>query len=141
MKTSQIFLKRFMLVMVGVIYFAFLNGCSVFMAAKQPGYKNLSVLTVGNRRADVVAELGAPVLSEEKDGKKKDVIVFRQGYSKGNKTSRALFHGVADIFSLGLWEIIGTPTEIIADGRDVRVEVFYDANENVEKVNYLQAKQ
>lgn len=122
---------------IGLICF---SGCSVFMATRQPDYKDLSVLEVGHHRADVVAELGKPLLSEEKEGKKIDVFAFTQGYSKGNKVSRAVFHGVADVFSFGLWEVIGTPTEAIANGKEIKVEVMYDQDDKVEKVNYLQNK-
>ena len=131
--------RKLSLVIIAVSLMS-LAGCSVFMATKQPDYKDLSVLDVGGDRSNVVAELGAPVLAEEREGKKVDVFVFKQGYSKGNKVGRALFHGVADVFSLGLWEVIGTPTEAIANGREMKAEVFYDQNNKVEKVNYLQAK-
>ena len=131
--------RKLSLVIIAVSLMS-LAGCSVFMATNQPDYKDLSVLDVGVDRSNVVAELGAPVLAEEREGKKVDVFVFKQGYSKGNKVGRALFHGVADVFSLGLWEVIGTPTEAIANGREMKAEVFYDQNNKVEKVNYLQAK-
>ncbi len=123
-------IKIWSLLLITMICF---SGCSVFMAAKQPGFKDLSILDVGHKRSDVIAELGAPVLTEEKDGKKKDVFVFTQGYSKGNKVSRALFHGAADFFSLGLWEVVGTPVEAVASGRKMKAEVIYDSNDNVEK--------
>lgn len=113
------------------------SGCSVFMAAKQPGKKNLSVLDVGTSRTLVIGELGAPEWTGEKDGKTKDIFKFVQGYSKGAKVGRAFFHGAADIWTLGLWEIIGTPTEMIASGNAIQVEVIYDSEERVESVNYL----
>lgn len=98
------------------------------------------MLEAGHARADVVAELGKPLLSEEKEGKKVDIFTFTQGYSKGNKVGRAVFHGVADVFSFGLWEVVGTPTEAIANGKEIKVEVLYDQDDKVEKVNYLQSK-
>ncbi|MFH1442040.1 MAG: hypothetical protein ABIH18_08395 [Candidatus Omnitrophota bacterium] len=107
------------------------------MAARQPDYKNLNVLSKGVPRCRVVAELGAPILTEEKAGKKVDVFAFKQGYGKGNKTARALFHAAADIWTLGLWEIIGTPAELIANGKKMQVEVIYNANDEVEQVSYI----
>ena len=118
----------------------FFSGCAVFMAAKQPPKKDLRVLEKGTSRSMVLAELGAPVTTDEKDGKKVDIFSFRQGYTTGVKTSRAVFHGLADIASLGLWEVVGTPTEIIASGKDIKVEVVYDQNEKVDQVNYLYLK-
>lgn len=106
-------------------------GCSVFMAAKQPKKKDLTVLNPGTARPLLIAELGAPIHTETKDGNKVDVFGFVQGYSTGAKTGRAVFHGAADVFTLGLWEVIGTPTEAALDGQDMAVQVTYDANDKV----------
>ena len=115
------------------------QGCSVFMAAKQPPKKNMNVLSAGTSRATVIAELGQPILTEiNPDGNKVDIFKFVQGYSKGVKASRALFHGVADFFTLGLWEVIGTPAESIANGTEVKVQVTYDANGRVLEISGLQ---
>ncbi len=113
------------------------SGCSVYMAAKQPGEKDLSVLKPGNHRSLLIAELGAPVWSGEKEGEKTDVFVFKQGYSAGARTARALFHGTADVFTLGLWEVISTPTEAYFSGSDVKVEVVYDSKELVKTARNL----
>ena len=107
------------------------SGCSVYMAAKQPGAKDLSVLNQGTHRSLVIAELGAPVWSGEKDGNKVDVFVFTQGYSTPAKTVRSLFHGTADVFTLGLWEVFSTPGEAIFSGTEMKVEVAYDEKDLV----------
>ena len=39
-----------------------------------------------------------------------------------------------------MWEVIGTPTEMIASGKDVKVEVVYDADDKVDQVTYLSLK-
>ncbi len=117
-----------------------LTGCSVFMAAKQPSQKNLGVLKVGTPRSLVVAELGAPIVTETKNGKRVEVFSFVQGYSAGNKAGRALFHGVADVFTLGLWEVVGTPTEGTFTGNNMAFEVTYDASDRVEIVVAIQKK-
>jgi hypothetical protein len=112
----------------------FFTGCSVVMATQQPSRKDFSVLTKGVDRSRVVAELGTPLTTEVKDGKRTDVFAVRQGYSTGSKVGRALFHGVADVFTLGLWEVVGTPVEAIASGTDVKVGVCYDKNDRVEEI-------
>ena len=63
-----------------------------------------------------------------------DVFQFVQGYSKGAKAARSIFHGVADVFTLGLWEIVGTPTELIASGTKLKVTVTYDDQQKVKTV-------
>ena len=131
---------RLSVVLVAVFVLVSLSGCSVFMAAKQPGKKDMSVLDVGRPRAEVIAELGSPQWSEEKDGARKDIFTFVQGYNTATKTGRALFHGAADVFTFGLWEVVGTPTEAIFNGKTMKVEVVYDATDHVKEVNYLNQK-
>ncbi|MFH1231477.1 MAG: hypothetical protein V1709_08295 [Planctomycetota bacterium] len=130
-------MQRFFCLLFAVTILLTQQGCAVFMAATQPDYKNMNVLEKGTPRANVVAELGQPVLTGEKNGKKSDVFSFVQGYGKGNKACRALFHGAADVFSLGLWEVIGTPAESIAKGRKTKVEVIYDSEDRVEQATFL----
>lgn len=74
------------------------------MATKQPGKKDLSLMTAGVPRGLIIAEFGAPVHSEKRDGATVEIFSFRQGYGKGSKTARAVGHGVADVFTLGLWQ-------------------------------------
>ena len=104
------------------------------MATQQPSRMDFSVLSKGVDRSRVVAELGAPLTTEVKDGKRTDVFSVRQGYSTGAKVGRALFHGAADFFTLGLWEVVGTPVEAIASGTIVKVGVNYDKNDKVEDI-------
>lgn len=117
------------------------TGCSVFMAAKQPRKMDLTLLRTGTARTRLLAEFGQPAWSETKDGKKVDMFSFRQGYSKAAKTGRALFHGVADVMTLGLWEVVGTPTEMIFDGTKMAYEVTYDAEDRVEKIKEVHPQQ
>jgi len=107
------------------------------MAARQPEYKNLNVLSKGAPRTRVIAELGRPLLTEERDGKRVDIFAFKQGYGRGNKAARMFFHAAADVWTLGLWEVIGTPAEAIAHGRNIKLEVTYDENDLVEDIKYI----
>lgn len=117
----------------------FCSGCSVFMAAKQPDKKNLDFFKVGTHRDLLVAEFGAPITSEIRDdGQKHEIFSFKQGYSTGVKTSRALFHGAADILTIGLWEVVGTPTESVFDGDKMVYSIRYDDKGLVDKVTVLQ---
>ena len=117
---------------------AILNfGCSVFMAAKQPSAKDVDLFKVGTSRSMLLAEFGAPTVSEVKNGKKCELYKFVQGYSTGVKTGRAVFHGVADFFTLGLWEVVGTPTEAVFSGDEMAYEVTYDENDRIELITAL----
>ena len=110
------------------------QGCAVFMAAKQPGKKNVNLFRIGTPRSMLLAEFGLPIVSEERNGKKYEIFKFIQGYSAGAKAGRAVFHGAADIFTLGLWEIIGTPTEGVFNGTEMAYEVSYDNDNRIDSV-------
>ena len=97
----------------------------------------MDLLQPGATRAQLIAEFGAPVLSEFKDGKRYEIFKFVQGYSTGAKASRAFLHGAANVATLGLWELIGTPTEITFSGDDVAFQVSYSENDVVEKVTAI----
>ena len=113
-------------------------GCAAVMAAKQPPKKDLSVFATGIPRNAIIAEIGAPVASEVKAGKRVEIFTFNQGYSTANRVSRTIFHGVADVATLGLWEVVGTPTEAAFDGKQKAFEVTYDHNDRAETIIQLQ---
>ena len=114
-----------------------LAGCSVAMAAHQPSRKDVSLFSHGVPRSLVVAEVGAPVTSETKEGKRVEVYAFTQGYSKAARVSRTIGHGAADVLTFGLWEAVGTPTEAVFNGKRIVYEVTYDATDRVEKAVVL----
>jgi len=111
--------------------------CSVAMAAHQPSKKDVALFGHGVPRNLIVAEVGAPVTSETREGKRVEVFAFTQGYSKAARVSRTIGHGAADVFTLGLWEVVGTPTEAAFNGKRVVYEVTYDATDRIEKVVVL----
>jgi hypothetical protein len=112
-------------------------GCSVFMAAKQPGLKNTDLFKVGTPRSMLLGEFGLPAVAEVKDGKKHEIYKFVQGYSGGAKAGRAFFHGAADVVTLGLWEVVGTPTESVFSGDEQAYEVEYDDADRIALVILL----
>jgi outer membrane protein assembly factor BamE (lipoprotein component of BamABCDE complex) len=125
-------LARAIACVAATIFVAGFSGCAAVKAARQPEKKNLGVLHEGTPRAQVIAELGAPTYTKPKpDGSVEDVFAFKQGYTKGVKMGRAFMHGAADVATGGLWEVVGIPAEIWADGTEVQVLVTYDQDERV----------
>ena len=123
------------LTFIVIIIFMFGQGCSVYMAANQPDKKDVSVFNTGTPRMHLIAEVGRPLYTDKKeDGTLTDTFVFVQGYSSDSKGGRAVFHTFADVLTAGLWEVIGTPIEAVADGTEVKVQVEYDANEKVQNI-------
>jgi hypothetical protein len=115
-----------------------ISGCSVFMAAKQPPKKNLSLFSPGTPRSLVIAEFGAPIDTKSaKSGEKIEVHKFVQGYSGGAKAARAIFHGAADVFTIGLWEVAATPIEGLANGTEMVYEVKYNSGDKVVEAKSL----
>lgn len=126
--------RRFLLTIQWLIWVMAVSGCSVFMAAKQPEKKDVDLLKEGVTRTQLISEFGAPVISEYKNGKRFEIFKFVQGYSTGTKAGRAFLHGAANVATLGLWELVGTPTEITFSGDDMAFQVQYDENDIVEEV-------
>ena len=114
-----------------------LNACSVYMASHQPTQKNEALFKVGTSRDILIAEFGVPATSGVQDGKKYEIYRFTQGYSQGAKTARALVEGTADVFTLGITEVISTPVEAMNDGSLRAYKVTYDGNDVVDQVTIL----
>lgn len=134
-------MKRFIIYLLLMVFCFSSSGCAVVMAARQPDKKNLDILHAGESRDRILAELGTPAASEiDKNGNKIDIFQFRQGYNTGTKAVRALVHGVADVFTLGLWEVVGTPAEAVFSGKDMAVKVSYDDSNKVKDITYLKGK-
>jgi hypothetical protein len=122
---------------IAVVVACTFSSCAVVMATRQPEKKDLALLNVGTPRSLVVAEFGAPIQSETKNGRRAEIFSFAQGYSKSARVSRAFAHGAADVLTAGLWEVVGTPTELAFDGRPMVALVTFDAGERVETVAML----
>jgi hypothetical protein len=109
------------------------QGCSVYLASHQPDKKDLTVLKRGTPRQDVAAELGAPIWSDDKNKDTVEIYKFKQGYSKSVKLGRTLFHAIADVASIGVWEIPGILIEKVGlHGTDTTAKVSYDAEGRVQ---------
>ena len=121
------------MVLCALLMFA-MPACSVFMAANQPPKKDLSILTAGTPRADVIERLGQPLSSRLVGSRRVDLYSIIQGYSKEARAARAFGHGVADIATSGLWEIAGTSAETHFDGKKISFEVTYNAEDRIERV-------
>ena len=114
-----------------------LTACATEQALNQPTKKNLSVLDIGTPRELVVLELGAPADSSIEDGVKIDLFSIVQGYSKGTRIARATGHLAAEIMTIGLWGLVGTPIEQSYNGTILGYKVYYNENDEVSKVEKL----
>lgn len=116
----------------------FVTGCSVGMAMSGKEQKDTSVVFPGAPRDVVVAKLGPPETStKDADGN----IVDSWLIVKGNAPSagRAAMHAGLDVFSLGLWEVIGTPVEMGAAHEErTRYIITYDKDNKIKDMKAIQ---
>ena len=102
-------------------------GCAASRALNQPDKKDYDVLRPGTNIDMVRAELGEPL----KSGRDRcDLFVFQEG-SSGWKYLRAMGYSILDVGTLALSEIVTNPLEASVGGRNVRMRVCYDAEQNV----------
>src|SRR5262245_40049333 len=109
----------------------FLVGCSVGMAMSGKEQKDTSIIFPGSPRDVVVAKLGPRETSTKNE---EGNIVDTWSITKGNAPSggRAAMHAGLDVFSLGLWEIVGTPLEMGAAHEDkTRYVITYDKDNKI----------
>jgi hypothetical protein len=106
------------------IFLLSLSACSTVMEANRPDPVDLSQFVIGEPRLNVVAEIGAPIASE-KDGKNScDVYkLYTDGPSGAGKGAIAAGEAVADVFTLGLAEVVLTPAEA-ATSSDKHTVIF-----------------
>lgn len=109
------------------------SACSIAWALKQPPPKDVEGLGIGSLRDHVIGRLGIPKLSEnDPQGRKQDMFEFQSGMHQFSKLRVIPYLG-ADIFTLGLAEIILWPMELTVM-KDATCQAFatYDASQNVE---------
>ena len=112
-----------------------MTGCSVFMAATGNPAPDLSILRVGADRGAVELQLGQPVQVATNPSTGDTTAVYEYWTGDDPSAGRAVFHGVMDVLTLGIWEAVGTPTEAIASGEKHTVTVFYGTSYRVVSVN------
>ena len=88
-------------------------GCSVYMESNRPTPVNLAEYESGQSRESVIGRLGAPAGSTQYPGGDSCDLyrVYTKGYGTGGKVAAAVVESAADVFTLGLAEVVLTPTE------------------------------
>jgi hypothetical protein len=109
------------------------SACSIAWALKQPPPREIEGLGVGSSRDQVVGRLGVPKLSEtDMQGRKQDMFEFQSGMHQLSKLRVIPYLG-ADIFTLGLAEVILWPIELtVMKDATCQALATYDGSQNVE---------
>jgi len=90
-----------------------LSGCSVYMESTRPTPVDLATFHPGDSRTSIVEQFGAPVTTTyDARWKSCDLyLLYITGYGDAGKLPIAIAEGAADVFTLGLAEIVLSPTE------------------------------
>ena len=105
------------------------SGCSVLMAANRSSYRgDVSVIQDGVSRSNVIAELGQPdsFSKTESGGYDDRYTLDPDAHRTWLRTGTVLFHLGADVMTLGLWELVGTPYELAVRDRAVTYHLAYN---------------
>ena len=110
-----------------------LTGCSVGMAAHGYPEPDLSVLRVGASRGEVELQ-PFTALKQTTDDRGYTTVVYEYHIGGEGSAGRAVGWAIADVLTLGLAEIVGTPVEAFV-GEKYTVTVSYDQDARVASVN------
>jgi hypothetical protein len=101
-----------------------MTGCAANMAANGQNGPELSLVSQEKSRQEVERHLGVPIKILKLNGGQ--YIATYDVHAKTEPSlARAAAHGALDVFTIGLWEVIGGPAEIYL-GRRVLVSARYD---------------
>ena len=114
------------------------SGCAVVMSAKKRG-TSMTKVRESRTRASLLANDGVEIITTKKDEKGKLIYEDLMVEKPTGSTARAVGHGVLDVFTLGIWEVVGTPVEgHMTKKSSTPIRVYYDENENITKIELLQ---
>lgn len=128
MSRSVLLAIRFLSALSPIIF----SGCAVYMAAKGRPEPIALGTVIGEDRNKMITSFGPPKESVDSDGGRVEVYEYKSGTQPA--PWRAVVHGILDLSSLGLWEVVGTPIEMAQSGKE-RITVEYDESGKV--VNIL----
>jgi hypothetical protein len=92
-----------------------ISGCSVYMEATRPTPIDQEKFHPGDSRTSVMEQLGSPVdTSKGAGGDSCDLyLLYLRGYGTAGKVPIAIVESAADFFTIGLAEIVLSPTEAV----------------------------
>ena len=118
-KNSLYFLTLFCLVVC-------LSGCSVGMALsgkREPQLQNLKQGLSIEEAHFIMRDYTPNVIFTEEDDRIEEYEIQIGNAPSGG---RAIGHGVMDVLTFGAWEIIGTPVEAVASGKNTVTITYRD---------------
>ena len=122
-------------ILLVAVFACLLTSCSVAMAARKDGV-SITKLQACRTRGQVLA-CGVVVVDSMRCDNG-DLVETYQVQKERGSVARAFMHGVLDVSTLGVWEVLGTPIEAHADQKQYYcIRVYYDECEVIKKVELL----
>jgi len=123
-----------------VIVVSLLSGCAVAMSANRTTHKgDTAAIHKGADRMAIESTFGPPDMTSSLDNGKTKVIykIDPDASSEGGRNAAVAGHAVADVLTLGLWEVVGTPLELGAQDKFTNYIVVYNKNDKIESVETI----
>ena len=118
---------------ISLVALFLLANCAVYKASDVSGAKPEDIAQCGSK--DCFLGLGSQVLESKNLANGGSEVIYKVKRKTGH-VARAFVHGVADVFTLGIWEVIGTPMEgYLSDSDFIVFKVAYKPNGDVEKIS------
>ena len=102
-----------------------LTACSVGMAARTGGIKIEDVTQCQTRQCLLSLDTAEVIDSTPQPGGGK-LETYRYQLKRGS-AGRAAMHGLLDVATIGMWEVVGTPMEATKKRKYVVIKATYDA--------------
>jgi len=121
---------RFLFTLFFMLLFA--QGCSVDIAFKNPSKVDIEGLenSKGVDHSYVLSQCGTPISwYKNEDGGRTETYTFYEGSSGAGQ--RGVFHLIVDLATLGAWEIIAFPFELVARGDQLIAKAVFDADDKL----------
>jgi hypothetical protein len=130
-------MKSFLSVCAVLLLASWMAACSVYMEATRPTPIDTGDYPTGMTRDEVFVKLGPPyVTMTESDGAICDYYkLYTRGYGAGGKIPIAVTEAAADFFTIGLAEIVLTPTEGMTKNEKHPVAFCY-VNQKLARVTF-----
>ena len=111
-----------------------LSSCSVIMAMSGEEEPDFKILQPGSSQEEVEAQLGEPVQSEPNGSDVKNTYIYETGDPPDG--SRALAHLFLNLYTFGLYELVGTYAELFVHvGEDKKIDVIYGDDGKVKELS------
>lgn len=120
-----LFLRNVIVVLISIS----MTACSVVMAARGHGVEPKE-LSRCKTRSCLIATGAKPIETEKNKQGKRISETFSADVPSGS-AARAAMHGLLDVGTLGIWEVVGTPIEVVKGKKNSYVVAVKYANDGV----------